>query len=78
MSIQVTEIVTAVQRGSQVYVYGPNQRQLCSVFARNGPNGGLKGSRPAPSACDVAAPFMSMMLGVGGFRACLPVRKEND
>jgi hypothetical protein len=39
----MTEIVTAVQRGSQVYVYGPNQRQLCSVFAGNGPNDGLKG-----------------------------------
>jgi hypothetical protein len=37
------EIVTAVQRGSQVYVYGPNQRQLCSVFAGNGSNDGLKG-----------------------------------
>lgn len=37
------EIVTAVQRGSQVYVYGPNQRQLCSVFAGNGPNDGLTG-----------------------------------
>ena len=26
-------IVKAVQRGSQVYVYGAGQRQLCSVFA---------------------------------------------
>lgn len=39
----MTEIVTAVQRGSQVHVYGPNQRQLCAVFAGNGPNDGLKG-----------------------------------
>lgn len=39
----MTEIVTAVQRGSQVYVYGPNQRQLCAVFAGNGPDDGLKG-----------------------------------
>ena len=34
-SSAMTEIVTAVQRGSQVYVHGPNQRQLCSVFAGN-------------------------------------------
>ena len=27
------DIVTAVQRGSQVYVYGAGQRQVCSVFA---------------------------------------------
>jgi hypothetical protein len=39
----VTEIVTAVQRGSQVYVYGAGQRQLCAVFAGNGPDDGLKG-----------------------------------
>jgi len=34
----MSKIVTAVQRGSQVYVYGPNQRQLCTVFAGNGPD----------------------------------------
>ena len=39
----MTEIVTAVQRGSQVYVYGPNQRQLCAVFAGNGPEDGFRG-----------------------------------
>ena len=39
----MTEIVTAVQRGSQVYVYGAGQRQLCAVFAGNGPDVGLKG-----------------------------------
>ena len=39
----MTEIVTAVQRGSQVYVYGTGQRQLCAVFAGNGPDDGLKG-----------------------------------
>lgn len=39
----MTEIVTAVQRGTQVYVYGPKQRQLCAVFAGNGPEDGLKG-----------------------------------
>jgi len=39
----MSEIVTAVQRGSQVYVYGAGQRQLCSVFAGNGPLDGLKG-----------------------------------
>lgn len=39
----MTDIVTAVQRGSQVYVYGPNQRQLCAVFAGNGPKDGLQG-----------------------------------
>ncbi len=39
----MTEIVTAVQRGSQVYVYGAGQRQLCAVFAGNGPDDGLKG-----------------------------------
>lgn len=38
----MTEIVTAIQRGSQVYVYGNGQRQLCAVFAGNGPEGGLK------------------------------------
>lgn len=37
------EIVTAVQRGSQVYVYGQGQRQLCAIFAGNGPDDGLKG-----------------------------------
>ena len=39
----MNEIVTAVQRGSQVYVYGHGQRQLCSIFAGNGPDDGLKG-----------------------------------
>ena len=39
----MSEIVTAVQRGSQVCVYGSNQRQLCAVFAGNGPEDGLKG-----------------------------------
>lgn len=39
----MTEIITAVQRGHQVYVYGPQQRQLCSVFAGHGPEDGLKG-----------------------------------
>lgn len=39
----MTEIVTAVQRDSQIYVYGPNQRQLCAVFAGSGPDDGLKG-----------------------------------
>ena len=39
----MSEIVTAVQRGSQVYVYGAGQRQLCAVFAGNGPEDGLKG-----------------------------------
>lgn len=39
----MSEIVLAVQRGSQVYVYGPNQRQLCAVFAGTGPDDGLKG-----------------------------------
>lgn len=39
----MSEIVTAVQRGSQVYVYGAGQRQLCAVFAGNGPDDGLKG-----------------------------------
>ncbi len=39
----MTEIVTAIQRGSQVYVYGAGQRQLCAVFAGNGPDDGLKG-----------------------------------
>ncbi len=39
----MSEIVTAVQRGSQVYVYGTGQRQLCSVYAGTGPNDGLKG-----------------------------------
>jgi hypothetical protein len=37
------EIVTAVQRGSQVYVYGERQRQICTIFAGNGPEDGLKG-----------------------------------
>jgi hypothetical protein len=39
----VSDIVTAVQRESQVYVYGAGQRQLCSVYAGTGPNDGLKG-----------------------------------
>ena len=39
----MSEIVTAVQRGSQVYIYGAGQRQLCAVFAGNGPDDGLKG-----------------------------------
>lgn len=39
----MSEIITAVQRGSQVYVYGAGQRQLCAVFAGNGPDDGLKG-----------------------------------
>ena len=39
----MTAIVTAIQRGSQVYVYGTGQRQLCAVFAGNGPDDGLKG-----------------------------------
>lgn len=39
----MSEIVTAVQRGSQVYIYGAGQRQLCAVFAGNGPEDGLKG-----------------------------------
>jgi hypothetical protein len=39
----MTEIVTAIQRGSQVYVYANGQRQLCAVFAGNGPDDGLKG-----------------------------------
>lgn len=39
----VSEIVTAVQRGSQVYVYGQGQRQLCAIFAGNGPDDGLHG-----------------------------------
>ena len=39
----VSEIVTAVQRGSQVYVYGQGQRQLCAIFAGNSPDDGLKG-----------------------------------
>ena len=39
----MTEIITAVQRGSQGHVYGPNQRQLCAVFAGNGPKDGLQG-----------------------------------
>ena len=39
----MTDIVTAVQRGSQVYVYGAGQRQLCAVFAGKGPEDGLKG-----------------------------------
>ncbi len=37
----MSDIVTAVQRGSQVYVYGAGQRQLCSVYAGTGPNDGL-------------------------------------
>lgn len=36
-------IVTAVQRGSQVYVYGAAQQQLCSIYAGNEPGDGLKG-----------------------------------
>ena len=39
----VSEIVTAVQCGSQVHVYGQGQRQLCAIFAGNGPDDGLKG-----------------------------------
>lgn len=39
----MTEIVTAVQRGSQVHVHGPSQRQLCAVFAGKGPKDGLAG-----------------------------------
>ncbi len=39
----VSEIVTALQRSGQVYVYGTGQRQLCAVFAGNGPEDGLKG-----------------------------------
>ena len=39
----MSEIVTAVQRGGQVYVYGAGQRKLCAVFAGNGPEDGLKG-----------------------------------
>ena len=39
----MSDIVTAVQRGSQVYVYGAGQRQLCSIYAGTGPNDGLKG-----------------------------------
>ena len=39
----MNEIVTAIQRGSQVYVYGQGQRQLCAIFAGNGPDDGLKG-----------------------------------
>mgnify|MGYP006943315209 CR=1 FL=1 len=39
----MNEIVTAVQRGSQVYVYGQGQRQLCAIFAGNGPKDGLHG-----------------------------------
>lgn len=39
----MSEIVTAVQRGSQVYVYGQGQRQLYSVYAGSGPKDGLHG-----------------------------------
>lgn len=39
----MSDVVTAVQRGSQVYVYGHGQRQLCAIFAGNGPDDGLKG-----------------------------------
>lgn len=39
----MSEIITAIQRGSQVYVYGTGQRQLCAVFAGNGPDDGLRG-----------------------------------
>ena len=39
----MSEIITAVQRGNQIYVYGTGQRQLCSMFAGTGPNDGLKG-----------------------------------
>ncbi len=39
----MNDIVTAVQRGSQVYVYGQGQRQLCAIYAGNGPNDGLHG-----------------------------------
>lgn len=39
----MTAIVAAVQRGSQVYAYGPNQRHLSAVFVGNGPEDGLKG-----------------------------------
>lgn len=41
--MNVSEIVTALQRGSQIYVYGQGQRQLCAIFAGNGPDDGLKG-----------------------------------
>ena len=36
-------ITTAVQKGSVVYVYGENGRQLCIVPAGTGPNDGLQG-----------------------------------
>ncbi len=39
----MSEIVTAVQRGSQVYVYGHGQRQLCAIFGGNCPDDGLHG-----------------------------------
>ena len=39
----MSEIVTAVQKGSQVFIYGAGQRQLCAVFAGNGPDDGLRG-----------------------------------
>ena len=39
----MSEIVTALQRGSQIYVYAQGQRQLCAIFAGNGPDDGLKG-----------------------------------
>lgn len=39
----MNENVTAVQRGLQVYVYGQGQRQLCAIFAGNGPDDGLTG-----------------------------------
>lgn len=39
----MSEIVTAVQKGSKVYAYGAGQRPLCAVFAGNGPDDGLKG-----------------------------------
>ncbi len=50
----MNEIVTAVQRGSQVYVYGQGQRQLCAIFAGNSPDDGLKG---------FASPTVSVRLG---------------
>jgi hypothetical protein len=39
----MNENVTAVQRGSQIYVYGRGQRQLCAIFVGNSPDDGLKG-----------------------------------
>lgn len=44
----MNEIITAVQDGSQDYVYWQGQRRRWGIFAGNGPHDGLKDFTSSP------------------------------